>query len=177
MHSQRPNRIVCIRRPHCGAAVADQGASVACQGHAVADQEPTFAGQVPAVADQEPYLESTEQGPQLRNLVEIRDERARLERIVRITPLTVPFEADCATLEESLAELQRIRNALDRTMQQQTCVQASLQLDAGEGRVGRTEYSRRFAGASDKAASAGEAIRLVREIFPLLRYAIGPEGR
>ena len=82
MHSQRPNRIVCIRRPHCGAAVADQGASVACQGHAVADQEPTFAGQVPAVADQEPYLESTEQGPQLRNLVEIRDERARLERIV-----------------------------------------------------------------------------------------------
>ena len=166
MHSQSPRHV---------AAVGDQGASVAGQGSTVADPEATFAGQLPAVADQghavadqEPYLESTE---------EIRSRRALLRRTVRITPLTVPVEADCATLEESLDVLQRILNALDRTMRLQKGAQASLQLDAGGGRVGRPEYCQRFAEASDMVASADEAIFMVRETIPLLRHVLGPKGR
>ena len=176
MHSQHLN-------PHHGAAVADQGASVAGQGPAVADQEPTVAGQGPAVANQEPTcVDSTTNAPGTRTAVadpeaEIDDERARFRRILRATPRTVPVEADCATLEESLAALQRILNALDRVMQEQKCVQAALQLDAGEGRVGKIEYCQRFAEASDRIVSAGEAIFKVREVVPLLRHTIEPEGR
>ena len=176
MHSQHPN-------PHHGAAVADQGASVAGQGPAVADQEPTVAGQGPAVANQEPTcLESTTNALGTRTAVadpeaEIGDERARLRRILRATPRTAPVEADCATLEESLDALHRIVNAMGRATQQQKCAQVELQLGLNEGRVGRPEYCQRFAEASDRIVSAGEAIFMVREIVPLLRHTIEPEGR
>ena len=52
---------------------------------------------------------------------------------------------------------------------------ASLQLDAREGRVERIEYCQRFADASDRIVSAGEAILMVPEIVPLLRHAVEPE--
>ena len=164
MHSQPPNRIHPIRWPHHGAAVADQGASAPGQGHTVADQESTTnaPGTRAAVAAPE---------------AEINAEGAHLERTLRVTPRQVPVEADCATLRESLDALQRIVNALDRAMQQRKCAQVELQLGLDEGRVEGIEFCQRFAEASDRIVSAGEAIFMVREIVPLLRHALEQEGR
>ena len=89
----------------------------------------------------------------------------------------MPVEADCATLRESLDELQRILNALDRAMQQQKCAQVELQLGLNEGRVSQPEYCQRFAEASDRIVSAGQAILMVYEMAPLLERVLHTEGR
>ena len=162
MHSQTPDRM--RRWPLHGAAAADQGASAPRQGPAVADQESTTnaPGTRTAVAAPE---------------ADINAERAHLERTLRVTPRQVPDEADCATLEESLDALHRIVNAMARATQQQKCAQVELQLGLNEGRVSQPEYCQRFAEASDRIVSAGQAILMVYEMAPLLERVLHTEGR